>query len=99
MDDEGPVAKAMREKLTVDFTPVKVAVVDDSDRHRGHAGHDGAGESHFTVSVVAAAFEGVSRTARHRMVYASLQAWIGRPVHALAIKALAPGEAGQNQAR
>jgi BolA protein len=67
-------------------------VINDSASHHGHAGHDGSGESHFTVAIESAAFAGVSRLERQRMVNRALGDIPGERVHALAIKAKAPGE-------
>ena len=67
-------------------------MINDSDKHRGHSGHDGSGESHFTVEIESAAFAGVSRLERQRMVNRALGDIPGERVHALAIKARAPGE-------
>jgi BolA protein len=81
-------------RLHAALTPTALAVIDDSDSHRGHAGHDGAGESHFTVAITAAAFAGQSRLARQRLVYAALGDLMAPGgIHALIIKATAPGEA------
>jgi BolA protein len=82
----------IRDKLTLAFAPVALEVVNDSHRHAGHAGSPGTGESHFTVNVVSEAFAGKSRIERHRMVNQALAAELAGSVHALAIKALAPGE-------
>src|SRR5579871_2800486 len=90
----GAVASAIREKLEHAFAPERLEVVDDSARHAGHAGARQGGESHFNVVIEAAAFEGVSRVQRQRMVYAALAEELAGPVHALSVKALAPGEAG-----
>jgi BolA protein len=60
--------------------------------HHGHAGHDGSGESHFTIEIESVAFAGVSRLERQRMVNRALGDIPGQRVHALAIKARAPGE-------
>jgi BolA family transcriptional regulator, general stress-responsive regulator len=87
------VEQSIREKLTVAFAPEALEVVNDSHRHSGHASSPGTGESHFTVKVVSAAFAGKSRVERHRMVNEALAEELTGPVHALAIKALAPGEA------
>jgi BolA protein len=67
-------------------------VINDSARHSGHAGDDGSGESHFTVEIESAAFAGVSRLERQRMVNRALGDIPGQRVHALAVKAKAPGE-------
>jgi BolA protein len=89
---KGPVAAEIERRLTAALAPVALAVVDDSEKHRGHAGHDGRGESHFSVAVVSAAFEGQSRVARQRMVNHALGELLADRVHALAIRAQAPSE-------
>jgi len=90
----GPVAAEITRRLTESLAPSHLAVIDDSEKHRGHAGHDGSGESHFTVEIVAAAFAGQSRVARQRAVNGALADLLRERVHALAIKARAPGEPG-----
>ena len=90
----GAVAKKLERKLTDAFAPARLEVVDDSARHAGHAGAREGGESHFNVVIESAAFEGVSRVDRQRMVYATLAEELAGPVHALSVKVLAPGEAG-----
>ena len=79
------------ERRLAALQPVHLEVRNDSERHRGHAGHDGTGESHFTVSIVSEAFTGKSRVQRQRAVYAALGDLMDR-IHALAIAAAAPGE-------
>ena len=90
---KGPVATEIETRLQNALAPQQLAVIDDSEKHRGHAGHDGSGESHFTVEIVSARFAGQSRVARQRMVNAALADLLRDKVHALAIKARAPGEA------
>ena len=68
-------------------------VEDDSDRHSGHSGAREGGESHFNVTIEAAAFAGAAKVARQRMVYHALAEELAGPVHALSVKASAPGEA------
>ncbi|MGV3769800.1 MAG: BolA family protein [Sphingobium phenoxybenzoativorans] len=92
-ESKGPVATEIEARLRTALNPARLAVIDDSEMHRGHAGHDGSGESHFTVEVVADAFTGQSRVARQRMVNAALSDLLRDKVHALAIKARAPQEA------
>ena len=82
----------IREKLTETFSPVSLDVVNDSHRHAGHAGSPGTGESHFRVTIISDKFGGLSRVERHRLVNEALAAELSGPVHALAIKALAPDE-------
>ncbi|EGD59665.1 transcriptional regulator BolA [Novosphingobium nitrogenifigens DSM 19370] len=89
----GSVAHEIRERLTTAFAPTLLDVINDSHHHHGHAGHDGSGESHFTVVIESAAFTGQSRLARQRMVNAALGDIPGGRVHALAVRARAPGEA------
>ena len=86
------VEREIRDRLTAAFAPEALEIVNDSHRHRGHAGAPGTGESHFTINVVSAAFAGKSRLERHRMVNEVLAEALNGPVHALAIKALAPEE-------
>jgi len=88
----GPVAAEIEKRLRAALSPERLAVIDDSEKHRGHAGHDARGESHFTVEVVAAAFEGQNRVARQRMINRALAELLAERVHALAIVARAPGE-------
>jgi BolA protein len=72
------------------LAPLELTVEDDSHLHAGHAGaREGR---HFTVRVTAARFNGLSRVARHRLIYDALQLLIPRGIHALAIEARAPGE-------
>ena len=82
------------EKLTKAFAPASLKVIDESHQHVGHAGHREGGETHFRVYIVAEAFHGKSRLERHRMVNETLVAELKGGVHALAIHAAAPGEAG-----
>jgi BolA family transcriptional regulator, general stress-responsive regulator len=90
---KGPVATEIEQRLRAALSPEQLAVIDDSEKHRGHAGHDGSGESHFTVEIVSAEFAGKNRVARQRLVNAALADLLRDKVHALAIKARAPGEA------
>ena len=88
----GPVAAEISRLLTAALSPTRLAVIDDSEQHRGHAGHDGSGESHFTVEIESAAFIGQNRVSRQRAVNSALGDLLRERVHALAIKAKAPGE-------
>jgi BolA protein len=89
----GAVAQTIQDKLSAAFAPTRLEVEDDSARHKGHAGAPEGGESHFNVVIEAAGFEGLSRVARQRAVLAALADELAGPVHALSIKARAPGEA------
>lgn len=87
-----PIAAEIEARLVAAFAPTRLAVINDSVKHRGHAGDDGTGESHFTVEIETTAFAGVPRLERQRMVNRALGDLPGQRVHALAIKARAPGE-------
>ena len=86
------VAEAMAQKLQAAFAPLRLEVLDDSDRHAGHAGARDGGESHFTVKITAEGFRGLGRLQRQRQVYAALKDELAGPVHALSVQASAPGE-------
>lgn len=86
------VRSAMEKKLTEGLAPSRLSIIDESDRHLGHAGHRPGGESHFAIEIVSAAFQGKSRIDRHRMVNALLADELAGPVHALALTTKAPGE-------
>lgn len=85
---QGEIERRLRDA----FAPAKLDVINDSGQHAGHSGDDGSGESHFTVVIEAEAFAGVSRLQRQRQVIAALGDIVGERVHAVAIKASAPGE-------
>lgn len=78
-------------KLVSGLSPTVLEITDDSARHAGHAGASG-GESHFNVTIQAAAFRGLSRVARQRLVYSLLAEELAGPVHALSLVTRAPGE-------
>jgi BolA protein len=79
-------------KLREAFLPESLDVTDESHLHEGHSGHRPGGETHFRVYIVSPAFEGKSRIERHRMINTLLAPELAGSVHALAIKAHAPGE-------
>jgi len=84
------VTETIRAKLSRRFTPERLEILDESHRHRGHAGAREGGESHFQVHIVAAEFAGLTRLQRQRLVYETLAEELAGPVHALAVKADAP---------
>ena len=88
----GPVARQMIDRLTAALSPTRLELEDQSNQHIGHAGHDPRGESHFALVIESAAFTGLNRVARQRKVYAALGDLMHERVHALTIKAIAPGE-------
>lgn len=89
---KGPVQQEMEKRLVAALSPDQLVVTNDSEKHRGHAGYDGTGESHFSVAVTSAKFSGLNRVARQRLVNQALGDLMVERIHALAIKAVAPGE-------
>jgi BolA family transcriptional regulator, general stress-responsive regulator len=83
---DGPVAAAMRAKLTAAFAPARLEVIDESEQHRGHGGWREGGQTHFRVRIAASAFDGMSRIDRQRAVNRTLAEELAGPVHALALE-------------
>jgi BolA family transcriptional regulator, general stress-responsive regulator len=79
-------------RLTAALNPILLNVIDESDRHAGHAGAREDGGTHYRVRVVSAQFEHKSRVERHRLIYDLLSAEFADGLHALALIAQAPGE-------
>jgi BolA protein len=92
MPATGPVSELIASRLTAALAPTQLEVSNDSAQHRGHLGDDGTGESHFTVTIESPAFAGVSRVERQRLVNRALADLLVERIHALAIRARAPGE-------
>ena len=92
-----PTHEILRDKLSRAFDPVALDIVDDSAKHRGHAGAAGGG-GHFQVRIVSTAFEGKLLVARHRLVYDALADEMKGRVHALALETLTPAEAASRPA-
>ena len=76
----------IKRRLDAAFTPQFIEVIDESEQHRGHAGFQEGGESHFRVRLRAASFAGQSRIARHRAVHAALGRELMTAIHALALE-------------
>jgi BolA family transcriptional regulator, general stress-responsive regulator len=88
------VAETIRVKLTERLAPTRLVVLDESHRHAGHAGARPGGETHFNVTVVSAAFTGLNRVARQRLVYQTLSEELAGGVHALSLTTTTPDEDG-----
>ena len=86
-----PTAAQIDQRLRERLAPTSLVVLDESHQHSGHAGANGTGfGTHFRVRVASQLFTGVSRVARHRLVYDALQDFMDQGLHALAIEAHLP---------
>lgn len=82
------VKDTLTQKLTDQFAPAFLEVIDESNKHFGHAGWREGGETHFRVRIATRHFDGLSRVAQHRAVMDALDAELKDRVHALAIEVL-----------
>ena len=89
-----PLADIIADRLATALDPSRLEVTNDSHLHAGHGGDPGTGESHFSVAVESAAFAGHNRVARQRLVNRALADLLATRIHALSIRAWAPGETG-----
>jgi BolA protein len=85
------VAESIRARLQA-LEPLALELVDESERHRGHAGYREGGSTHWRLAIVSPHFSGKPTVARHRMVYQALGELMQHPIHALAITARSPEE-------
>ncbi|MFS0772201.1 BolA family protein [Sphingomonas sp. 1P08PE] len=90
--DGVPLDRVIADRLAAALSPSRLVVSNDSAQHRGHMGDDGTGETHFSVEIESNSFSGLSRVARQRLVNKALADLLATRVHALAIRARAPGE-------
>ena len=79
------MAERMRAKLTEALAPLEMEIQDDSESHRGHGGYRDGGETHFNVRIRSAAFDGLNRVARQRLVHRIVAAELEERVHALSL--------------
>lgn len=87
-----PIVEQITARLSAALSPSQLEVINDSHHHAGHHGDDGSGETHFTVLIESPAFIGLSRVQRQRLVNQALASLLATRIHALAIRARAPGE-------
>lgn len=80
----------IKEKIEQEFNPEEITIINESDLHIGHAGHDGSGDSHFKLMVVSSSFDGYSRIQRHKMVMSSLKELFSQGLHAITLDLKAP---------
>ena len=90
MSDVSPRVQLIQERLAA-LQPTKLEIIDESEKHAGHAQAKGGG--HFIAYIVAEAFAGKSLVERHRMVYSALGEAMGTEIHAFSMKTLTPEEA------
>lgn len=88
-----PLVDIITARLTAALAPSRLEVINESHLHAGHGGDPGTGESHFAVAVESAAFVGVNRVGRQRLVNKALADLLATRIHALSIRASAPGDA------
>ncbi|KAI9216822.1 bola-like protein-domain-containing protein [Blastocladiella britannica] len=90
----GPIASAIRDKLTAECTPMHLVIYDDSKKHAGHAAMKGLKpeETHFRVTVVSDAFSGKPLVQRHRLIYGILGNELRAGLHALQLNTRTPAE-------
>ncbi|MEO0485163.1 MAG: BolA family protein [Pseudomonadota bacterium] len=79
------MVQTIEDKLRAAFTPSHLSVIDESEAHRGHAGFQEGGESHFRVEIASDLLNGKTRLAKHRAVYAALGPDVMDRIHALAL--------------
>ena len=80
------IEEEMRNKLQAAFQPRELVIVDESEKHRGHAGYREGGQSHFQVTIVADEFAPMSRIERHRAVHEALGKELVSTIHALSLQ-------------
>ena len=80
------IADEMRTRLEATFAPDSLEIEDESESHRGHAGYQEGGESHWRITIKSAEFVGMSRLERHRAVHAALGNDVIGRIHALALQ-------------
>lgn len=85
------LAEAIRTRLAA-LQPVSLDLVDESEKHHGHAGWREGGGTHWRLAIVSPRFAGQNPVARHRMVYQAIGELMHNPIHALAITARTPEE-------
>ena len=89
--DRACCAERLEQRLRAALDPIEIEIIDDSHLHAGHAGAaDGRG--HFSVSVVSERFAKLPVVRRHQLVYEAVGDLMTTDIHALSIRALAPGE-------
>ena len=87
-----PDLQAIEARIAAALPGARICLSDDSHLHAGHTGAQG-GAGHYSATVVDQRFAGLSRIARHRLVYDALADWMPGRIHALALRTLTLDEA------
>ena len=90
------VVDTIIKKLEERFAPERLDVLDESHRHKGHAGARPGGETHFLVKITSAEFDGLTRIERHRLINDCLAEELAGPIHALNLRVKTPFEDKDN---
>lgn len=85
------VRDQIEQTLKAQFEPTLLEVIDDSERHHGHAGWREGGNTHFRIKIASAALDGMSRVEQHRAINAALADQFAAGMHALNIKVTPSG--------
>lgn len=86
------VSDDLERRLRAGLDPEMIEIVDESERHRGHAGYREGGESHFRLTIRAAVLDGVGRVEKHRAIHSAIGPELMARIHALAIHVVAPDQ-------
>ncbi len=86
------ISALIQQKIEEHFMPSHFEIVNESDKHLGHAGHDGSGESHFKLIIVSDLFGEYNRIQRNRLVYSALDGLFDAGLHALSLELFVPFE-------
>ena len=90
------VAHSISEKLKNNLNIQSLEIIDESEKHRGHAGFQEGGESHFIIKIISNDFEGLNKVKRHKLIYQILDFEIKNKIHALSIDAKTEDEIEKN---
>lgn len=80
------IEQSIKDKIEAAFSPCRFELVNESGKHKGHAGDNGTGQTHFKIEIEAEALKGKSRVEAQRMIYSTLDEEFSNGLHALSIK-------------
>jgi len=82
------IKERVEEKLTENFSPEELQVIDESHKHEGHAGSRPEGETHFKIIIKSHHFDDLARVKAHKLIFDALKQEMDERIHALSIKIL-----------